>query len=142
MDKNAIFQKFVSFTAAVHQISNDMTKDVKSDDITTLQYKILEYIAVSQSATLSDISECMNMSMPNTSREVRKLVEKQLCEKIVDDKDRRKQFIRLSAKGEEMMNDVFRRIETRFVERLQNVSDDELKEIERALDLIHAKVFY
>lgn len=142
MDNNAIFRKFVAFTAAVHQITNELTKDVKSEAITLVQYKILEYIAVSQPVTLSEISECMHMSMPNTSRELRKLSEKQLCEKVAVTEDRRKQFIRLSEKGEAMMNEAFQRIEARFVQRIGTVSDEELKEIERALDLLHTKVFY
>ncbi|MFD1903320.1 MarR family winged helix-turn-helix transcriptional regulator [Paenibacillus rhizoplanae] len=76
MDNNHLFQKFIAFTAAVHQITNDISRDVNSDGLTPLQYKIVEYIAVSQPVTLSEISDCMNMSMPNTSRELRKLSEK------------------------------------------------------------------
>ncbi|MNZ91575.1 HTH-type transcriptional regulator MhqR [compost metagenome] len=142
MDRSAIFQKFVAFTAAVHQITNDMTKDVKSDAITAVQYKILEYIAVSQPCILSDISECMHMSMPNTSRELKKLTDKQLCEKIADTEDRRKQYIRLSAKGEAMMNEIFGQVEARFNERIQGISDKDLKEIEQALDVLQGRVFY
>ncbi|MNE25128.1 HTH-type transcriptional regulator MhqR [compost metagenome] len=142
MDRSAIFQKFVAFTAAVHQITNDMTKDVKSDAITAVQYKILEYIAVGQPCILSDISECMHMSMPNTSRELKKLTDKQLCEKIADMEDRRKQYIRLSAKGEAMMNEIFGQVEARFNERIQGISDKDLKEIEQALDVLQGRVFY
>lgn len=142
MDKNDIFQKFVAFTAAVHQVTNEITKGVKSEAITPVQYKILEYIAVSQPVTISEISECMLMSMPNTSRELRKLSEKQLCEKITDNEDRRKQFIRLSNKGEDMMNEVFAQVKSRFDERIKDISEKELKEIEQALDLLHHKVFY
>jgi DNA-binding MarR family transcriptional regulator len=142
VDKNPLFQKFVAFTAAVHQITYEMTKDVKFEAITPVQYKILEYIAVSKPVTISEISDCMHMSMPNTSRELKKLSEKKLCEKIADDEDRRKQFIRLSEKGEAMMNEAFQRIKSRFDERIKNVSEEELKEIERALDLLHRKVFY
>ncbi|MEK4513453.1 MarR family transcriptional regulator [Paenibacillus anaericanus] len=142
MDKNYIFQKFVAFTAAVHQVTSEITKDVKSEAITPVQYKILEYIAVSQPVTISEISECMLMSMPNTSRELRKLNEKQLCEKITDNEDRRKQFIRLSEKGEDMMNEVFAHVKSRFDERIKDISEKELKEIEQALDLLHRKVFY
>ncbi|KIL37096.1 MarR family transcriptional regulator [Cohnella kolymensis] len=142
MDKNPLFHKFVAFTAAVHQVTHEMTKDVKFEAITPVQYKILEYIAISQPVTLSEISDCMHMSMPNTSRELRKLNEKQLCEKITDGEDRRKQFIRLSEKGEALMNEAFQRIESRFVQRIKNIPEAELKEIERALDLLHSKVFY
>nr|WP_240159797.1 MarR family transcriptional regulator [Paenibacillus aceris] len=137
-----MFQKFVAFTAAVHQITNDMTKDVRSEALTPVQYKILEYIAVSQPVTLSEISDCMHMSMPNTSRELRKLSEKHLCEKIVDAEDRRKQSIRLSQEGEAMMNEVFQRVESQFVQRIGTVTDEELKEIERALDVLMNRVFY
>lgn len=142
MDKNVLFQKFVAFTAAVHQITNDMTKDVRSEALTPVQYKILVYIAVSQPVTLSEISDCMHMSMPNTSRELRKLSEKQLCEKITDAEDRRKQSIRLSKEGEEMISEVFQRTEAQFVQRIGTVSKEELQEIEHALDVLHSKVFY
>jgi DNA-binding MarR family transcriptional regulator len=142
MDTSALFQKFVAFTTAVHEVTLELTKDVKSEAITPVQYKILEYLAVSQPVTLSEISDCTQMSMPNTSRELRKLSEKQLCEKHTDTEDRRKQVIRLSEKGEEMMRKSFERIESRFMERIKEISEEELKEIERALELLHHKVFY
>ncbi len=142
MNKKAVFQKFVAFTAAVHQITNKMTRDLKSETITPVQYKILEYLAFSQPVTLSEISDCMYMSMPNTSRELRKLTDKELCEKVADDQDRRKQYFRLSVKGEAMMNEVFQRVEARFIKRIEHVSEEELKEIEHALDLLHRKLFY
>lgn len=142
MDNSLLFQKFVALTTAVHQITNDMTKGVRPEALTPVQYKILEYIAVSQPVTLSEISDCMHMSMPNTSRELRKLSEKHLCEKITDAEDRRKQSIRLSPEGEAMMHEVFGRTEAQFVQRLGNVSEEERQEIERALDLLQNKVFY
>ena len=80
--------------------------------------------------------------MPNTSRELRKLGEKQFIEKVTDDEDRRKQYIRLSEKGAAMMGEAFQRIESRFMNHMNKVSEEELREIERALDLLHSKVFY
>lgn len=142
MDNNTLFQKFVTFTTAVHQITSEISKDVKSEALTPLQYKILEYIAVSQPVTLSEISDCMHMSMPNTSRELKKLTEKQLCERVTDPGDRRKQGITLSAAGQDMMNDAFRHIGVRFAERTGHLSEAERQEISRALDLLQEKVFY
>ncbi|MNJ47505.1 HTH-type transcriptional regulator MhqR [compost metagenome] len=142
MDKHALFQKFVVFIAAVHEISDYMTRDVKSEDITPLQYKMLEYITINQPVTLSEISDCMHISMPNTSRELRKLSEKQLCDKLPDEEDRRKQYIRLSKQGEKMMSEAFGQVESRFAERVAHFSEEELQEIERALDLLQRKIFY
>ncbi|MCD9024740.1 MarR family winged helix-turn-helix transcriptional regulator [Cohnella silvisoli] len=142
MDNKAFFHKFVAFTTAVHQMTHEITKGVKSDVITPVQYSILEYIAVSQPVTLSQISDCQHMSMPNTSRELKKLSEKNLCEKFAVAEDRRKQFIRLSKDGEAMMNEAFKHIETRFLQRIKDVSEEELEEIDRALDVLNTKVFH
>ena len=84
----------------------------------------------------------MQMSMPNTSRELRKLIEKGLIEKITDTEDRRKQFVCLSDNGKKMMNEAFAFIESRFLTRMQKASEEDLAEIEHALDILRTKVFY
>ncbi|MFT8320135.1 MAG: MarR family winged helix-turn-helix transcriptional regulator [Bacillus sp. (in: firmicutes)] len=142
MNKKDLFQKFVAFTTSVHQVTHELTKDAKSDTVTPVQYSILEHIYIHQPVTISEISDCQHMSMPNTSRELKKLLEKKLIEKGEDTKDRRKQLIRLSKGGETMMNHVFMHIEARFLQRIQDASQEELAEIDRALDLLHTKVFF
>lgn len=142
MDKDVFFHKFVTFATAVHEVTYELTKDIKPDDITPVQYSILEYIAVSQPVTLSQISECKHISMPNTSRELKKLTDKNLCEKFDVAEDRRKQMIRLSESGQAMMNEAFKRIGERFLERIKDASAEELEDINRALDVLQSKVFY
>jgi MarR family transcriptional regulator, teicoplanin-associated locus regulator len=142
MDKKALFYKLVSFTTSVHRVTHELTKNAKSDSISQVQYNILEYIAVSQPVTPSDISDCQNIAMPNTSRELRKLSEKNLIEKINDPEDRRKQYIRLTINGEALMNEAFSTIETRFLKRIENASKADLDEINRALETLQKKLFY
>ncbi|OXM85777.1 MarR family winged helix-turn-helix transcriptional regulator [Paenibacillus rigui] len=142
MDNQAFFHKFVAFTTAVHQVTHEMTKDIKSDDITPLQYKMVEYVAVSQPVTLSQISDCLHMSMPNTSRELKKLCDKQLCEKFTDTADRRRQLIRLTQEGQRMMDQAFNHIAQQFLARLQDATDEEWQALEQAMDLLHTKIFY
>lgn len=141
MDLESFFQKFVTFTTSVHEVTYELTKDIKPEDITPVQYSILEYIAVSQPVTLSQISECKNISMPNTSRELKKLTEKNLCEKLDVAEDRRKHLIRLSDTGQAMMNEAFQRIGERFLNRIKGESPEELEEINQALDVLQSKVF-
>ncbi|MCM3293559.1 MarR family transcriptional regulator [Paenibacillus sp. MER 180] len=141
MDKKALFHQFVSFTTSVHEVTHELTRDIKPEDITPVQYRILEYIAVSQPVTLSQISDCMHMSMPNTSRELKKLTEKNLCEKLESTDDRRKQLIQLSEAGQAMMDEAFGRISERFFERIKNSSEEDLKDIQRALEILQSHVF-
>lgn len=142
MNKNALFYKLVSFTSSVHRVTQELTKNAKSDSISQVQYNILEYISVSQPVTPSEINDCQNMSMPNTSRELSKLSKKNLIEKLNDTEDRRKQYIRLSSDGEAMMNEAFATIESRFLKRIENASIEDLDDIERALEILQAKLFY
>lgn len=141
MDKNNLFYKLVSFTTSVHRITHELTKHAKPDSISQVQYKILEYIAVNQPVTPSEINDCQNMSMPNTSRELSKLSEKNLINKINDSKDRRKQYIRLSYEGEAVMKEAFATIESSFLEHIQNASKQDLDDIDRAIDILQTKLF-
>ncbi|OZI13356.1 MarR family transcriptional regulator [Bacillaceae bacterium SAS-127] len=142
MNKEDLFNKFVAFSSSFHRVTHDLTKEAKSSAITPVQYSILEYIAVSESVTPSDISDCQHMSMPNTSRELKKLTEKNLIERIADTEDRRKHYIRLSKDGELMMKEAFQYIEAKFLDRIKDASKDDIEEIERALDLLQRKLFY
>ena len=142
MDKNELFYKFVAFSTSVHRVTHELTKNVKPDTITPMQYSLLENVKVSQPVTPSQISDCLHISMPNTSRELRKLIEKNLIEKVEDSEDRRKQYIRLSKDGEIMMNEAFASIESRFLSRIEDASAEELTEINHALDMLHSKIFY
>ncbi len=142
MDKKALFYKLVSFTTSVHRVTYELTQNAKADSITPVQYNILEYITVSQPVTPSEISDCQYMSLPNTSRELRKLSEKNLIEKLIDTEDRRKQSIRLSKDGEIMMNEAFASIESRFLNRIQHASKEDLEDIDRALNILQTKLFY
>lgn len=142
MDKKELFYKLVSFTTSVHRVTNELTKNAKPNSISQVQYNILEFISVSQPVTPSEINDCLNMSISNTSRELSKLNEKKLIEKINDNKDKRKQYIHLSQDGEILMKEVFGTIEARFLNRIQNTSEEDLIEIERAIDTLQEKLFH
>lgn len=142
MDNKDLFKKCIALLTSSHRVTQELTQNVKSDAITPVQYKILEYITVSQPVTPSEISDCQSISMPNTSRELKKLSEKKLIVKLTDTEDRRKQYIRLSKEGEIMMNEAFAAVELRFLNRIQHASKEDLEAIDRALDLLQEKLFY
>lgn len=142
MDKKALFMKCVSFITSVYRVTHELTKNAKSDSVTSVQYHILEHITVNQPVTPSEISECQHISMPNTSRELKKLMEKNFIEKLSDPEDRRKQYIRLSKEGDVMMNEAFACIESHFLNRIQNASKEDLEDIDQALDILRTKLFY
>lgn len=147
MDERQFFQKFITFTASVHQLKHALTNDLRPTNLTPIQYNILEYISINEPAIPSDISSCHQMSLPNTSRELKNLMEKNLMEKnlinkFTDEKDRRKQYIVLSDEGKEVMNLVFHEVEQILKKRIDTLSGEQLQEIATAMELLQNKVFY
>ncbi|MGX9134217.1 MarR family winged helix-turn-helix transcriptional regulator [Rummeliibacillus sp. JY-2-4R] len=140
MNKHELFTKFVTFATSIHQLTHELTQNVKSDTITNTQYKILEYISVSGPATPSEISECLYISMSNLSRELKKLSDHHFIVKSIDPTDRRKQSIRLSSDGDLLMNEAFATIEEQFLPRIQHLTEQELYEVEQALELLQNKI--
>ncbi|MBW4838707.1 MAG: MarR family transcriptional regulator [Paenibacillaceae bacterium] len=132
---------FVAFLTAVSAEIDEVTHILKPEGLTPVQFTMLGFIGVNRRVTPSLISERMPMSMPNTSRELKKLREKGLCERVEDPKDRRKQYVRLSREGEGLINDVFAQIEDRFHERVKLLTDKDRLAISQAMELLHTKVF-
>lgn len=143
MDQKALFGNLVTFIAAVIEAKHEFTKDIRIEGITPVQYSMLEYLAAHRSGpvTISEMSDCQHMSLPNTSRELRKLSEKGLCEKFADPEDKRKQYIRLSPKGQAQMDEVFQVVYGKFLQRVQGLTDKDYEEVVLAIHLLKDKVF-
>ncbi|MFD2117200.1 MarR family winged helix-turn-helix transcriptional regulator [Paenibacillus yanchengensis] len=142
MDSKALFYKLVSFSNAVHHVTNELTKNATTHAISQVQYSILEFVFVSNMVTPSEISDCLHTTMSNTSRELSKLYEKGLIIKTNDLQDKRRTLITLSPDGKKLMNEVFDIVEERFAKRIDNVSSEQLKTIEQAIDTLQSTVFY
>ncbi|AJA49948.1 regulatory protein MarR [Clostridium pasteurianum DSM 525 = ATCC 6013] len=141
MDKKILFNKLITFTASVERTVQELSKDAKPDMVTPVQFSILQYITINKLVTLSQISHCEDISMSNASREIKKLENMDLIEKIDDIEDKRKQFIRLSRNGEIIMNTAFSHIESRFLNIINKLCENNLEDIYNAIDLLNHSLF-
>ncbi|MCM2674132.1 MarR family winged helix-turn-helix transcriptional regulator [Alkalicoccobacillus plakortidis] len=139
---STLFNRFIAFTASVHEVKHEITKNVRSRSLTSVQYGIMEYVFVSQPVNPSEISDCQHISLPNTSRELKKLHAMNLIEKVMDKQDGRKHTIVLSVEGKRMMSEIFSEIELLFNKKIEHASAQDLEEIKKALDVLEKKVFY
>ncbi|MFD0959682.1 MarR family winged helix-turn-helix transcriptional regulator [Paenibacillus chungangensis] len=140
--QDALFKELFSFINAFHTIMHEVKKGHPMlREVTGLQYDILEYMAVEQPLTMSQISSCMGLSMPNASRELRKLTDKGLCERVDDPADGRKQYITLSPLGLERMSEAFAYMREQFMSRVEGISEEKREELTEALKLLQATFF-
>ncbi|MFC4402226.1 MarR family winged helix-turn-helix transcriptional regulator [Gracilibacillus xinjiangensis] len=140
MEQKSLFENFISFSTNVHRITHELTHECKPDSLTPVQYSILEIITVSDPMTLSEISDCLRISLPNASREVRKLKEKNLIFKKNDLHDKRKQYIQLSKDGKKLMDAAFRSIEAKFQNLIRGMTQTEMEELGVAMNLVQDRL--
>jgi len=122
------------------KLTYELLEEIKPEGITSVQFQILQYLSDGELITLSQISCCLGMSIPNTSREVKKLYEKDLIQKTPDQHDKRVSFIALSPAGAQLMNAVFDRLKKNISVRYAHLESVEIDETIKALRLISEKL--
>ncbi|MCF6248903.1 MAG: MarR family winged helix-turn-helix transcriptional regulator [Desulfobacula sp.] len=142
MNKNIFFQAIISFIGNVHANTHSLMKDARSNEITPQQHSILEYVFFSKAVTTSQVADCLNISLPNASRELKKLSRLKLIVKEIDEKDRRKSTISLSEQGKNLMLHTFERIQKNFWEQAGPLSEDEMQLITSSMKVLETKVFF
>jgi len=123
-----------------NKLSYELLEEIKPEGITSVQFKILQYLSDGECITLSRISCCLGMSIPNTSREVKKLFEKTLIQKKPDEHDKRVSFITMSPTGAELMNAAFARLKKNISAKYAHLESGEIDEVIKALALISEKL--
>ncbi len=141
MDKQKFFKDLIGFIGNVHASSHGMVKEGKPDSVTPLQHSILNYLFFVEKVTASQIADCLSISLPNTSRELKKLFQKELLEKEVCVTDRRKFSLRLSKKVYKRQDLSFTKIEHGFWEQMGDLSIEEMKEMQLAMKVLSNKIF-
>ncbi len=130
------------FFGESNRVLFELQDGTRPKELTTIQYNIVEYLFFKKGVTLSDVSACMYLSMPNASREVKKLADKGYVVKRQDKEDKRKYTILLSDEGRKLMNETFGKIFYKSNERYKYLSDDEKVQVIKAMLLLKEKLFF
>lgn len=96
-----------SFIAEVMRYdTDDMLRLLKREDLSMPRIGALSVVARRGAASISDISTCLALSLANTSMLVDKLVCHGFVTRVEDTNDRRQKLIRLTEKGEALVQEV------------------------------------
>lgn len=113
----------------------------KPEHVTPVQYSMMEYLYFNENKSVGDISQCMFLSMPNASREIKKLKELGLLDKQVSNSDKRTIYIKLSAEGRKTMDQAFERIFELANKMYPNLSADKQNEVIESIGKIEMNLF-
>ncbi|QWU16102.1 DNA-binding transcriptional regulator, MarR family [Paenibacillus sophorae] len=132
--------KLRTFGTEFSKVTRHLLTEIKPEEITLLQFEILHFLYTEGSATFGQIGACTGMSLPNTSREVKKLIQKKLVTKRADIKDKRVYFVELSPSGKELMTASSSKLERLISGQYAHLNPEDVSEVMQALDLLSEKL--
>ena len=134
-------EKMIQFFSETQKTLFDFMNGVIPEDITPIQYNILEYIFFNTQSIMSQLAKCLYMSLPNTSREVKKLVTKGYIRRECDPTDKRKHYLYLSDDGITLMNKSLGILCSNANEKYRDMSEEDQKETVELMDKLMEKIF-
>lgn len=137
MDK-LLFDRLISFGGRFHELEYELTYQAPLEGVSPLQYRILQYLLVGGPSGLSQLALCMDMSLPNCSREVRKLTESGYLQKDEGEGDRRRILIALSPAGSALVTAVFAHMQSVLAKRVGTLPASSRAQLIEALDTVES----
>lgn len=109
--------------------------------ITSSQFHTLRHIKVGRSS-VSELADCLHVSMPNVSRAVDDLVKKGYISRQRVDSDRRRLVLSLTPKAEQLFNEIHQELGEIFQNHFDQVSDAEIEQLSAAIDILRKIITY
>jgi DNA-binding MarR family transcriptional regulator len=118
----------------------EFTREVAEQDLSFSQLKTLLLLAEhAEALSVKDVAERLGISLPAASRAVDSLVRRGLAERAEDPVDRRMKRVRLSRKGERLMERLVAARIRSFERLLEGFTATERRKLGDALDEILAR---
>lgn len=107
-------EKFLSelllFGIKFSQLSGELLGQARPKELTPTQFELMQVLAQGPGTTLSSLCNCAKLSLPNGSRELRKLREMGLVQKSEVATDKRLTAFALSPAGEQCIHQAYQRL--------------------------------
>jgi DNA-binding MarR family transcriptional regulator len=131
-DLRAIENEVASLIRRVKRVMGERAREVHPD-LHPMTYFILNHLAQHGPLRAADLSDAFGMDKGGVSRQVQALVDLGLVERRPDAEDRRAILLDATSEGRRRLDDMGRRRQDRFDQKLSGWSDDELATFARLL---------
>lgn len=115
----------------------DLMPDFNNSEVSPLLSKMLNEIHIQGRTTSSELSNRLNISIPNTSRSVNILYKLGYITKKQDSDDKRIVYLSLSSKGVDLISSCINISQEKFLERFKVLSDKEIKQLMNSFSTIN-----
>jgi DNA-binding MarR family transcriptional regulator len=137
--KNKLSQQFLNTIPTAMSFLAQAIKDGAQEGLGVTQFRILSNID-SGIKRVKDIAEMNGVSQPAISKMVESMVAKNLIIRQKDGQDRRSSLLAMTIKGRDLYEEVELKASMQVIEKLNGMSEIEMKEIQVALEKIESLV--
>ncbi|MBI9106346.1 MAG: MarR family transcriptional regulator [Spirochaetales bacterium] len=141
MDNDLIFKRTADFISDLHELESSLLSCGGKSILTPLQSNLLQILYFTPGKTLGALSTCMNMNMPNTSREVKKLTEQGLITKFNAPNDKRIIELSLSDEGRKLIETRLSQMKEAFFSQSGEWTEDRARRFLGSLDILEKELF-
>jgi len=128
VDKNqlsSIIERYEEASFVVNRRINAAIRERMSEDLTLDQYAILRYMRKRDRCTSSELADTFCVGKSSVTAIINRLFDKRLIERLPDEKDRRVTYLRLTADGERLSEEMEERIGELLSRYLRHFGRDE-----------------
>ena len=136
MNRDDLFNKTVGLISKVYDLEAKLNNKKTDDDVTSLQLNLLKILYFSCSKNLSSLSECLNINLPNCSREVKKMTKQGYIEKKVSDMDKRKTELSLTPDGNNKVESFLFDMKDNFFKKNGDMTEEKINKCIESIDFL------
>jgi len=132
--KHELIASIKSFYAIFQKEVLDMIPANNRSGLSPLLYRIIHEIHLTDSINLAELSNRLSVSVPNASRDVRKLTEQGYLQKVRDEKDKRITHLSLTDKGNALVQESLRNMNEIFFKQLDQFQPTDVEHLIKNLN--------
>jgi DNA-binding MarR family transcriptional regulator len=141
MTKDDLFNRTAKLISKVHDFETSLSGQGGDDEVTALQFDLMQILYFTGQKNLSGLSHCLNINLPNCSREVKKLTNLGFIEKNSSVEDRRKTELSLSGIGAKKVESFLEEMKSRFFDQSTDWNADRIERCISSIDILEQEIF-
>lgn len=114
----------------IHNRLFNPSEMVKGVSIPPSHVKVIFYLSQKKSMSVSDVAKCLDISKPNMTPIIDKLISNGLVNRYTDPNDRRKINIELTEKAHNLLKNKKREIKNNLFNKISTLNDEDLYKLD------------
>ncbi|MDI9215489.1 MarR family winged helix-turn-helix transcriptional regulator, partial [Clostridium tertium] len=117
----------------IHNRLFNPSEMVKGVSIPPSHVKVIFYLSQKKSMSVSDVAKCLDISKPNMTPIIDKLISNGLVNRYTDPNDRRKINIELTEKAHNLLKNKKREIKNNLFNKISTLNDEDLYKLDASI---------